>query len=116
MKKPKFSAFSHTLEDVAGRMVLSYRTRCGQGSVVLAAGTSDHVTVLRIKDTVYILAVNKKLPYVGLEMMELQNDPDYDELGDGVFLQGSEKCEECLGKDWEDREDWELTGILEEYL
>lgn len=120
MKKPKFDAFSYTLENFSGRrMVLFFRTKYGKGSVYLSAGCGDKVVIRRIKDTIYVLALNTRLPYVGLEVFELlrayeKGDEKIRGVGD-VFLQEG-ACEESLGKGWEDLEDWELIGILEEYL
>lgn len=117
MKRMHFTAFSHKLSEESGRMILSFHTKYGKGSVVLAAGTGDHVAVRRIGDSVYVLALNRRLPYVGLEVFELRHlEPgDTTEISADVFMQEG-ACEESLGVGWEDRSDNELIGILEEYL
>lgn len=118
-KLPKFKKFSHEVFEENGRMILSYRTKHDRGRVELASGTNDHVHVRRVGDSVYILSHSWRFTYVGLARFELTGKGKWEEdhtVGASVFLQGSEQCEEAFGKEWEDMNDDELIGILEEYL
>jgi hypothetical protein len=114
MKLPRFKKFNHTVRETGSRMWLHYRIKLGSGAVALAAGTGDHIAVRRINNTAYVLNVNRHIPYVGLELVEL--NPSAAAVVASTFMQGSEQVEAALGTDWDGLSDDEMIGILEEYL
>ena len=85
--------------------------------ILINAGTNDTVQVFRIKGTMEFLIYteNVRLPYAGVEAVEL--DPRqsmHEDLGD-VFFQGSQ-ADEVLGRRWEEKTAIRNAKILAQYL
>ncbi len=97
MKKVRnFSIAKETLDEMiaAGRfnpsLKITFRERSGRHTHMLYSGYEDDIHVYREAGITYVLSVNHRLEYVGLEVFEGE-----DAVGD-VFLQG-EQATETLG-------------------
>ena len=92
-----------------------------------SAGSDDDISAWRDGDTIYLLTVNRSLPYVGLDEYLLGRDDDEHESAAGepsypsldpdasVFLQEHETWG-SLGADWEDLDERDLVELLMEHL
>ena len=69
---------------------------CNCVSYRLSAGTSDDIHVFKSGATIYVLAINARFDYLGLDAyMSSEEDPI-----DNIFLQGEWAIRECLGDRW----------------
>jgi hypothetical protein len=102
-----------TREDAwkAGRrnraLELHYRTEGLEQRLTLAAGCRDEISAHLNEETVYVLATNRGLGYVGLETWH-----DGDKIDDLFF----QNAEDNLGDDVWELDDRELLRRLEAYL
>jgi hypothetical protein len=92
-----------------------------------SAGSDDDVTAWRDGDHIYLLSVNRGMPYVGLDEYYIQRDDDEHESAAGepsypaldpdqhVFLQEGQTYE-ILGDDWEELDERELVKKLMEHF
>ena len=62
-------------------------------SIGLKNGTNDRVYVRYLGERFYVIAMNSRYEYLGLEVF----DKEGEECGN-VFLQGGEQIEECLSR------------------
>lgn len=77
---------------------------------VIGAGSEDHVWVFSGYGLIYVLSINYRLPYVGLEAIDDNGEP----AGD-VFL-NKHQTYETLGDNWEDLDPKEIAETLSEYV
>ena len=69
---------------------------CNCVSYRLSAGSSDDIHVFKSGATIYALAINSSLDYLGLDAyMPSEEDPI-----DNIYLQGEWAIQECLGDRW----------------
>lgn len=102
---PRHHNFHHNIKVKVGRQWIELDS---------GTGSDDDVSVYRENFVVYVLAVNHGLPYVGLDIYDLDNRLE-EQRDDGsgepetilvlrpvpgweAFLQGSEQVEDALGK------------------
>jgi len=64
----------------------------------LSSGTSDDIHVFRSGVTLYVLTINYKMDYIGLDAYMGKEQ----EALDSIFLQGEWSIKECIGNDWRD--------------
>jgi hypothetical protein len=74
----------------------------------LSAGTSDNIHVFRSGVTLYVLTINSRLSYVGLDAYLAGNE----EPVDSIFLQGEWAIEGCVGDNWRSLSLTELLSRL----
>lgn len=100
MRSIPFEVEEETYEEQsrAGRynpgLVLLYRDKRKIQRVPIGAGTSDDIYVYREGDDIYVLTVNDRLGYVGLDIFS--GDPA--EKAGEMFLQTDYEIEEILGR------------------
>ena len=69
---------------------------CNGVNYRLGSGTSDDIHVFKSGATLYVLAINIRLDYMGFDAyMPSEEDPI-----DNIFLQGEWAIRECLGDRW----------------
>ena len=73
---------------------ITFRDKRGKHTVPIGAGSNDSVYVLREGEETYIVTINTRLDYVGLEIFDGDNSH-----GD-MFCQG-EQCNETVGYNWD---------------
>lgn len=94
--------------------------KIGRYELQTGLGTSDHVFVYHANDDknqIYVLAINYRLPYIGLASFHYGN-ADHDGLvyqDSEIFLQEGASYE-TLGDKWDDLTPIYLARILEGYL
>jgi hypothetical protein len=76
--------------------VIDYRGN----TIPLAAGRSDSIHVFKESTVLYILSINSKLGYLGLEIFDAASGEEYEQ----IFLQYEWELEEYLGDDWDQME------------
>lgn len=89
---------------------VTYRDRTGTHTVNISAGSSDDVGVFREGDETFVLSVNRRIGYVGLQAFK--GGQDY---GD-VFLQNDWEIREALGPRGLDLQDVTIARKLSEYI
>ena len=80
--------------------------------IPLKAGTRDIIEVFEEQDTLYVLAVNTRLPYIGLDSYDSATG---EETG-YIFLQDEWTIVAALGEDWEDLSSEDVVKHLQEYM
>ena len=76
---------------------LTYRDKTGKHTVTIGAGTSDDLHLFRDGDHTYLLTINNRLDYVGVEVYS-----GSDMVGD-MFLQADHEVESVLGRNGLDK-------------
>lgn len=92
------------------RTILFTTTTGREKEVVISAGFDDDVYVFSGGGLYYVLAVNTRLPYIGLETFNEEGEP----MGD-IFLQEGESYE-TLGESWDDEDPQVLAEQLADYI
>ena len=80
--------------------------------IPLKAGTGDHIDVFEEQDTLYVLAVNSRLPYLGVDSYDATTGEEMSY----IFLQDEWNIAEVLGEDWEDLDPESVVKHLQDYL
>ena len=65
-------------------------------TIPIAAGRTDQVSVFKESTVLYVLSVNHRYDYIGMEVFDAVSGEEYN----SIFLQFPWECEEYLGDDW----------------
>jgi len=91
---------------------IHYRWAKGKVVYTLSCGNDDDLHIAREGKFLFVLTVNYRLPYCGIEVFSLV---DNDNCPASVFLQGSEQIQEILGKRGLDYTPLTMIKIMREY-
>jgi len=70
-----------------------------QGVIIpIAAGRSDQVHVFKDSTVLYVLSVNHRYDYIGMEVFDAVSGEEYN----SIFFQFPWECEEYLGENWKE--------------
>lgn len=90
--------------------VLVFKNKSGKHRVTLDSGGFDDIEVFREKNFVYVLSINQRMYYVGMQVFE-----GSEEKGN-IFLQDSQDIHETLGRKGLDLSPVTIARRLKEYL
>ena len=88
---------------------IEFRDKAGKHAVILSAGSSDDIHILRDNDGTYAVSINRRFGYVGLQVLTGELS------GRDMFLDG-DNAVEVLGKDFEDRSPIWLAKAMLQYI
>jgi hypothetical protein len=92
-------------------MVLIYRDRGGIHRVTLDAGRADDLHVFREGNETFVLSLNHRLDYAGLQIF----DTDGDEIGN-IFASVDYEIKEMIGRRGLDYDPMTIAKRLAEYI
>lgn len=67
-------------------------------TIPIAAGRTDQVHVYKESTALYVLSVNHRYDYIGMEVFDSVSGEEYN----SIFLQFPWECEEYLGNRWKE--------------
>jgi hypothetical protein len=77
----------------AGRVIVLDGT-----TIPIEAGRSDQVHVFKDSTVLYVLSVNHRYDYIGMEVFDAVSGEEYN----SIFFQFPWECEEYLGEKWKE--------------
>ena len=83
----------------------------GKTTIPIAAGRSDKVHVFFDSTVLYVLSINRRHEYVGLEIFDATSGEEYD----SIFLQHQSEIQHCFGDNWLELEPIAIAKILNQF-
>jgi len=81
-------------------------------TIPIAAGRSDRVHVFKESTVLYVLSVNYRHDYIGMEIFDAASGEEYD----NIFLHYQWELEEYLGRRWRELAPMTIARKLREFL